>query len=276
MGNMSGSSHSSDSHGVYSAYSAYSGTTVFSPLSVDNTSDYQQMECSRRRDKNSSKLKEESPTESVSPHRTFKEVAHMRTKSDITPTLSSTGSGKSSRSFSLSRSKSIASARDKWKFSNSYGLLPFLNRDLKHNLNESIEKGAEDVDSLRRRLNTESQERQRLEREVGKLVKMNEQFQEELRDQEKGPSDSLSLMYSNLLRKYEAVSEEYNKVIKSHNDAVNKSEQYQDQLKQYKNSYENILNERNKYKQQCTQVSTNTPEFIVTIAPVVYPIIGEH
>ena len=265
MGNMSGSSHSSDSHGVYSAYSAYSGTTVFSPLSVDNTSDYQQMECSRRRDKNSSKLKEESPTESVSPHRTFKEVAHMRTKSDITPTLSSTGSGKSSRSFSLSRSKSIASARDKWKFSNSYGLLPFLNRDLKqHNLNQSLEKCSEDSDSLRLRLNTESQERQRLEREVGRLVKMTEQYQEEilnLRDQHKqflalegGPHESLSLMYSNLLRKYETLSEDYNKVVKSHNDAVNKTEQYQDQLKQYKNSYENILNERNKYKQQCTQV----------------------
>ena len=83
----------------------------------------------------------------------------------------------------------------------------------------------------------------------------------ELRDQQKtlfstggGPSESLSLMYSNLLRKFEALSEEYNKVVKSHNDALNKTEQYQDQLKQYKNSYENILNERNKCKQQCTQV----------------------
>ena len=228
---------------------------------MDNTSDYQQMECSRRRDKNSSKMKEEnSPSESG-----LKDVGHMRTKSDITPSLSSSGSGgKSSRSFSLSRSKSIASARDKWKFSNSYGLLPFLNRDLKqHNLNQSLEKCSEDSDSLRLRLNTESQERQRLEREVGRLVKMTEQYQEEilnLRDQHKqflalegGPHESLSLMYSNLLRKYEALSEEYNKVVKSHNDAVNKTDQYQDQLKQYKNSYENILNERNKYKQQCTQ-----------------------
>ena len=236
---------------------------MFSPLSVDNTSDYQQMECSRRRDKNSSKMKEDSsPGESG-----LKDVSsHMRTKSDITPSLSSSGSGgKSSRSFSLSRSKSIASARDKWKFSNSYGLLPFLNRDLKHNLNQSLEKCSEDSESLRLRLNTESQERQRLEREVGRLVKMTDQYQEEilnLRDQHKqflalegGPHESLSLMYSNLLRKYEALSEEYNKVVKSHNDAVNKTEQYQDQLKQYKNSYENILNERNKYKQQCTQVS---------------------
>ena len=236
---------------------------------MDNTSDYQQMECSRRRDKNSSKMKEDSsPGESG-----LKDVSsHMRTKSDITPSLSSSGSGgKSSRSFSLSRSKSIASARDKWKFSNSYGLLPFLNRDLKHNLNQSLEKCSEDSESLRLRLNTESQERQRLEREVGKLVKMNEQFQEELRDQEKGPSDSLSLMYSNLLRKYEALSEEYNKVVKSHNDAVNKTEQYQDQLKQYKNSYENILNERNKYKQQCTQVKVKTvigSQQILTRSPV--------
>ena len=227
---------------------------------MDNTSDYQQMECSRRRDKNSSKMKEESPSEGG-----LKDIGHMRTKSDITPSLSSSGSGgKSSRSFSLSRSKSIASARDKWKFSNSYGLLPFLNRDLKHNLNQSLEKCSEDSDSLRLRLNTESQERQRLEREVGRLVKMNDQYQEEiinLRDQHKqflalegGPHESLSLMYSNLLRKYETLSEDYNKVVKSHNDAVNKTEQYQDQLKQYKNSYENILNERNKYKQQCTQV----------------------
>ena len=62
---VSGSSHSSDSHGVYSAYSniggqssvkdmrvhednSFSGaTTVFSPLSCENTSDYQQMESSR-------------------------------------------------------------------------------------------------------------------------------------------------------------------------------------------------------------------------------------
>ena len=62
---MSGSSHSSDSHGVYSAYSNIGGgspmydnmdnetnsvlgaTTVFSPLSCENTSDYQQMESSR-------------------------------------------------------------------------------------------------------------------------------------------------------------------------------------------------------------------------------------
>ena len=62
---MSGSSHSSDSHGVYSAYSNIGeggflydfkkinihffpgATTVFSPLSCENTSDYQQMESSR-------------------------------------------------------------------------------------------------------------------------------------------------------------------------------------------------------------------------------------
>ena len=70
-----------------------------------------------------------------------------------------------------------------------------------------------------------------------------------------GPNESLSIMYSTLLKKYEIGKEEYSKMVMSHNDAINKSEQYQDQLKQYKNSYENILNERNKYKQQCTQVS---------------------
>ena len=105
-----------------------------------------------------------------------------------------------------------------------------------------------------------------------------DQLQEEilnLRDQHKqflalegGPHESLSLMYSNLLRKYEALSEEYNKVVKSHNDAVNKTEQYQDQLKQYKNSYENILNERNKYKQQCTQVKVIGSQQILTRSPV--------
>ena len=91
-----------------------------------------------------------------------------------------------------------------------------------------------------------------------------------MRDQQKqllssdgGPNESLSIMYSNLLRKYEAGNEEYNKLLVSHNDVVNKSEQYQEQLKQYKNSYENILNERNKYKQQCTQAIRQWDQVLV-------------
>ena len=80
----------------------------------------------------------------------------------------------------------------------------------------------------------------------------------ELRDQQKhmlgGSSESLSLMYSSLVRKYEARTEECDKLARAHTEAVTQAEQYQDQLNQYKASYENMVNERNKYKQQCTQV----------------------
>ena len=80
----------------------------------------------------------------------------------------------------------------------------------------------------------------------------------ELRDQQKhmlgGSSESLSLMYSSLVRKFEARTEECDKLARAHTEAVTQAEQYQDQLNQYKASYENMVNERNKYKQQCTQV----------------------
>ena len=133
-------------------------------------------------------MKVDSPSDNSSPksamelaHKTIKEVAHSRTKSDITPTAT-TNNGKSSKTFSLSRSKSIASARDKWKISSSYGLLPFLSKDnSKNNLNESLDKSDEHLkkesDNLRLRLNTELQERQRLEREVDRIVKLYEQCQ---------------------------------------------------------------------------------------------------
>ena len=82
----------------------------------------------------------------------------------------------------------------------------------------------------------------------------------ELRDQHKhmlgGSSESLSLMYSSLLRKYEARKEECDKIARAHTEAVTQAEQYQDQLNQYKSSYENMVKERNKYKQQCTQVNS--------------------
>ena len=91
--------------------------------------------------------------------------------------------GKSSKTFSLSRSKSIASARDKWKISSSYGLLPFLSKEnSKNNLNDSLDKSSDEhlrkeSDNLRLRLNTETQERQRLEREVDRFVKLYDQCQ---------------------------------------------------------------------------------------------------
>ena len=134
-------------------------------------------------------MKVDSPSDNSSPksamelaHKTIKEVAHSRTKSDITPTAT-TNNGKSSKTFSLSRSKSIASARDKWKISSSYGLLPFLSKDnSKNNLNESLDKSSDEhlkkeSDNLRLRLNTELQERQRLEREVDRIVKLYDQCQ---------------------------------------------------------------------------------------------------
>ena len=192
-------------------------TTVFSPLSCENTSDYQQMESSRyfllsssrsitwslpnflfsqtftcfsrRRDRSSSKLREErSPSDQGSPksafenaHKNIREMAHFRTKSDITPTA--TNNTKPSKTFSLSRSKSIASARDKWKISSSYGLLPFLSRDSsKSNLNESGERSSQEnmnreIEGLQAKFKSESQERQRLERKIEKIVKLYDQSQ---------------------------------------------------------------------------------------------------
>merc|ERR1711892_757284 len=89
------SSSSSESHGLYSS-------AVFSPMTGENN-DYQQMDNShRRREKTSLKNKED--TYSDGSPKSAKDISHVRTKSDITPT-----SSKSGRSFTLSRSKSIAS-----------------------------------------------------------------------------------------------------------------------------------------------------------------------
>jgi hypothetical protein len=66
------SSSSNDSHGIYS-------TSIFSPMSGEN-SDYQQMDNShRRREKTSSKNKEEAYSDS-SP-KSAKDISHSRTKS---------------------------------------------------------------------------------------------------------------------------------------------------------------------------------------------------
>ena len=66
-------------------------------------------------------------------------------------------------------------------------------------------------------------------------------------------------MYGNLLRKYEARRDECDKLLVARNEAANQAEAVQEQLKQYKSSFENMVNERNKYKQQCTQVYPYIP-----------------
>ena len=75
----------------------------------------------------------------------FTFTLYSRTKSDITQSGSKVG-----RSFTLSRSKSIASARDRWKLSSSYGLLPFLGK-------EKQEKEKEEEKALERQQSEEEQ-----------------------------------------------------------------------------------------------------------------------
>ena len=62
-------------------------------------------------------------------------------------------------------------------------MLPFLSKEnSKNNLNDSLDKSSDEhlrkeSDNLRLRLNTETQERQRLEREVDRFVKLYDQCQ---------------------------------------------------------------------------------------------------
>ena len=95
----------------------------------------------RRREK--SKSKEDSPTDNASPKSAIelKNIAHSRTKSDITPTATGSNNRISKPFKSLNRSKSIASARDKWKISSSYGLLPFLTKDNSKNSFQLLRQG---------------------------------------------------------------------------------------------------------------------------------------
>ena len=81
----------------------------------------------------------------------FTFTLYSRTKSDITQSGSKVG-----RSFTLSRSKSIASARDRWKLSSSYGLLPFLGK-------EKQEKEKEEEKALERQLERQQSEEEQRE-----------------------------------------------------------------------------------------------------------------
>ena len=92
-----------------------------------------------------------------------------RTKSDITQSVSKVG-----RSFTLSRSKSIASARDRWKLSSSYGLLPFLGKE------KQEKEEREETERLKEALTVEAGQRIRLERELVAARQEGRQQNEEL------------------------------------------------------------------------------------------------
>ena len=94
-----------------------------------------------------------------------------RTKSDITQSVSKVG-----RSFTLSRSKSIASARDRWKLSSSYGLLPFLGKEKQ----EKEEREEKETERLKEALTVEAGQRIRLERELVVARQEGRQQNEEL------------------------------------------------------------------------------------------------
>merc|ERR1711892_916763 len=70
----------------------------------------------------------------------------------------------------------------------------------------------------------------------------------------------MSIMYKTLLRKYETVKDDYGMISKRYDDlvasppaAVAKLEHSQEEIVRYKKQYEDMLTERNKFKQQCTQ-----------------------
>ena len=92
-----------------------------------------------------------------------------RTKSDITQSVSKVG-----RSFTLSRSKSIASARDRRKLSSSYGLLPFLGKE------KQEKEEREEKERLKEALTVEAGQRIRLERELVVARQEGRQQNEEL------------------------------------------------------------------------------------------------
>jgi C-terminal processing protease CtpA/Prc len=167
-------------------------------------SDYQQMESLQRRgERLSGKASNNGSPQSL------KDVSHVRTKSDITPSGSKAG-----RSFTLSRSKSIASARDRWKLSASYGLLPFLSGGRERDEKEERE-GGEDAGS---------------EGEGG-----------------------LRALYAALLRQYDGVKEEWRTASRQAEEARGREAEWQEQAARYKAGLEEVSGERNKYKGQCTQ-----------------------
>ena len=101
----------------------------------------------------------------------FISINCSRTKSDITQSVSKVG-----RSFTLSRSKSIASARDRWKLSSSYGLLPFLGKEKQ----EKEEREEKETERLKEALTVEAGQRIRLERELVVARQEGRQQNEEL------------------------------------------------------------------------------------------------
>ena len=91
------------------------------------------------------------------------------------------------RSFTLSRSKSIASARDRWKLSSSYGLLPFLGKEKQEK--EEREEKAQETERLKEALTVEAGQRIRLERELVAARQEGRQQNEELaelREEQRG------------------------------------------------------------------------------------------
>ena len=75
-----------------------------------------------------------------------------------------------------------------------------------------------------------------------------------------GPGDSLSIMYSTLLRNYEAAKEDNShlrrncdELVASHAASLSKMEHMQDEISRYKKLYQDMLTERNQFNQQCTQ-----------------------
>ena len=74
------------------------------------------------------------------------------------------------------------------------------------------------------------------------------------------PGESLSIMYSTLLRNYEAAKEDNShlrrncdELVASHAASLSKMEQMQDEISRYKKLYHDMLTERNQFNQQCTQ-----------------------
>ena len=76
----------------------------------------------------------------------------------------------------MSRSKSIASARDRWKLSSSYGLLPFLGKEKQ----EKEEREEKETERLKEALTVEAGQRIRLERELVVARQEGRQQNEEL------------------------------------------------------------------------------------------------
>jgi hypothetical protein len=128
-----------------------------------------------------------------------------------------------------------------------------------------------EAESLRTRYNDLVIDKQRLEQEVNSLrlfmdeertemAELRRQQQDVLNAAEGGPGESLSLMYSTLLQNYENVKDDYTMVRKryddlvaSHSAAVSKLEHSQEEIVRYKKLYNEVLTERNQFKQQCTQ-----------------------